>query len=405
MYLLATGGNTQGTHDAAAQNGAVALLFAIGKCSTISQGSFFYLNEVTSAGSLAAFTQFFSPVTRTIGSPGSALGMQGLANAFAMVPTLVDRTAGVARGLDYTGFSNTLPDTATLNTLADVQASCINSGAASSGPCQTLFTNAVSPLPKATSQPEVIFPKATDTLQAQWYMFANPSDGDAGRLNSLYGLVAASAPFQPTLASQPTDWTVALTTYTETQSGHVAEFDKPSQVNISPTGYPTFTLSGTHYSGWNQLSPSGEGNTGLFYKSGVARHAAFDSRGDLWEAFAPLTDGSFLIMDTEFFPSVNAWTIDQVYPFETASIMVPDGLGNLLWLTRSGTVRLMDAATILQAHQTGQYYDHRGTVVAMLGSQVKDALADVTGNLWVACAMGICMSCRWPRGIRRWLRL
>ena len=86
-----------------------------------------------------------------------------------------------------------------MNTLADVLASCVNSGGGVAGDgsaCGSLF-DAVKPAGGTA---------ATETVGAALQLAEAPTNNVAGVL----GLTPASSPFQPTLSAAPASWAVAL---------------------------------------------------------------------------------------------------------------------------------------------------------------------------------------------------
>ena len=87
-----------------------------------------------------------------------------------------------------------------VNSMADMLAACINSNTGSSNLCSSLFTGATPP--SATYVP-------TDTIQAAWYMVANPTNNVA----TLFNLASSSPPFIG-LANAPTSFTVSVLTST-----------------------------------------------------------------------------------------------------------------------------------------------------------------------------------------------
>ena len=151
------------------------------------------------------------------------------------------------------------PESAKLNTVANILSACINQTSASSAPnCSTLFSAAAPPAaPSRTSQPGASFPAATDTLQAALYMFLNPTDGNTANRTSLYNLSPATgAPYQPSITALPTDWTIAVSYTSPSTCGGNGFLTKPfdvqfdlvgnawianasgSLVELSPTGAP-----------------------------------------------------------------------------------------------------------------------------------------------------------------------
>ena len=216
MYLLASGGNP-----GAGTNAASAQIVAIGPCSTVGN-LFINMNEVTTVATMAAMQQYFNPTGDTLGSPNTAQALLGFSNAQAGIANLANIATGAALSSNtpsssVTGVTLTAtPETAKINTLANIIAACVNSAGAvnPADPCSMLFANAVPQTAALTSQPSATFSTATDVVQAIYYMFTNPTEsqdnGSSGKLSKLFALSGTTPPFQPTLATQPLDWTVGI---------------------------------------------------------------------------------------------------------------------------------------------------------------------------------------------------
>jgi hypothetical protein len=223
MYILARGGATQGTGNGT--NAAAAFIIALGPCSGIAS-SFSDMNEATTVATMASLTQYFSPANANsdglnhLGSPSTTQATTAFANAVGNIANLVNvangtvntttTLTGTPTGAPAAVSVTVTPEISKIGTLADIIAACVNTTSSASPACTTLFTNAVPPAPALTSQPAVNFGTATDTLQALYYMLANPASGGATAMNNLYALQTASAPFLPNEGSVPTDWTVGL---------------------------------------------------------------------------------------------------------------------------------------------------------------------------------------------------
>jgi streptogramin lyase len=194
VYLYALGGNP-----GAGVKSAAGLLAALGNCP--SSGSFLAsfplieVNEVTTIAAAFAMAGFATDATH-VSSSGTPLAQAGIANAFATATNLADITTGAA--LNVTPAGNADAPQTTVNTLADILASCINSTGPASSSCSTLLTTA---LANGTSGAQ-----PTDTAGAAINIAHNP----ALNVATLYPLIAPDAPFQPTLSSAPDNFTVAL---------------------------------------------------------------------------------------------------------------------------------------------------------------------------------------------------
>jgi hypothetical protein len=164
VYITATGGDP----GVGSSNSAIVLAALLGACGNLNSSTFITINEVTTAATATALGQFFTTTfggssTDSIGT--SATNSIGLTNAFATANNLVSTATGAAvtsATLNGTGTGTGLaitatPESAKLNTIANVLAACVNSDGGSSSPCQTTLFPDVTPTGGT---------QATDTLQA-----------------------------------------------------------------------------------------------------------------------------------------------------------------------------------------------------------------------------------------------
>ncbi len=192
-----------------ATNPAISLLSVLGACP--STGTFAgvipYINltEATTVAAAYALSGYMTDATH-VSSSASALAQQGIANAFLTVNNLVSITSG--QTVPFSVVGNGVPPQATINTLADVLAACVNTDGAtspSSAPCGTLFANAKDLGGNIPS----------DTATAALNIAHNPG----ANVLTLYNLAVPQPPFQPSLTAAPNDWTIAITFYTDTMAG------------------------------------------------------------------------------------------------------------------------------------------------------------------------------------------
>ena len=196
VYIVATGGNSGFT-----VNPNIALMAALGPCGNLTSSTFVSMNELTTVAAVYALAPFMTGTTNAYTTIGTSSGNAvGLANAMADSATLVNAGSG---GYPTTpGVTLPIP---LINTLADILASCINSGGGSYNDgtsCGTLFFNS-NPGGTASTAP-------TDTITALMNIAQHPAPPPAN-LAALYNSPAPQPPFQPTLAQQPTDFTLAIT--------------------------------------------------------------------------------------------------------------------------------------------------------------------------------------------------
>ena len=196
LYIVATGGNpglAPGTN-----NAAIALMAAVGPCSlhgggyTLDPNSFISINEVTTVASVYALAAFMGSDATHLGT--SSTNATGLANSFSLVNNLVNVTTGTALAVTPAG-NGTAPQ-ATINTLGNIMAACVNSDGTGTA-CAALAAAAT---PSGGTAP-------TDTIQGILNVARNP----AHNVSALYGLATATPPFQPSLAAAPNDWVLSVT--------------------------------------------------------------------------------------------------------------------------------------------------------------------------------------------------
>lgn len=221
IYLVASGGKEIGN---STTNSALVLTSVGGPCGA--QFTFnFDINEVTTVATEFALAGFSSDYLH-VGTKST--NTVGLTNAFATVNNLVNLsiTGGSARTVTpayTTAPANTTPDVFssippydTINTLANVLASCVNAAAgASDSACTTLFSYTGGSNSLAVGQNGVQGPVAGNTADAALYIAHNPglpssSGFTENNVAAVWGLPAPQAPFGPTLAAAPNDFTLTV---------------------------------------------------------------------------------------------------------------------------------------------------------------------------------------------------
>jgi HKD family nuclease len=194
VYLTATGGNPGGS----TPNPNLLLMSALGPCSALTSGTFLTIDELTTVAAVAALAPYTTSPT-AIGSGTSDAA--ALASAFTLASELVSPGSGNAPGQGVPAAS-AVP-VATINTLGDIMASCVNSTGGTAGDgsaCGTLFSLAT---PSGGTAP-------SDTFTAMLNVNNNPT----ANATAIYNLASPTGPFQPTLASAPLSLLVRLLTRT-----------------------------------------------------------------------------------------------------------------------------------------------------------------------------------------------
>jgi len=248
VYITATGGNA-----GSGPNPAIGLMAALGRCGDLTASTFVSLNEVTTVASVWALAPFMNGPAN-IGAPAS--NVAGLNNAFADVNELASMATGTAGGAGVPA-GMTVP-VATINTLADILAACINSTGTDAG-CTALFAGAT-----------VGGNTPTDTLTAAMNMAQHPGTGVA----TLYPLASPQSPFMPMLAEQPGDFTLAAT---------ISGFSKPTAVAADAGGNVWVTDSSA-----NTLTELGHSGVPVLTVPGMSTPSAvaIDQAGNVWVANA-----------------------------------------------------------------------------------------------------------------------
>ena len=192
IYAYSVGGDS-----GSGANSAAALL-AAGTCPSsgnLPSTLYVVVNEVSTIAAAYAMSGFATDALH-VSSSGTPLAQTGIYNAFTNVGNLENISTGTAYTTTPAG-NGTVPQ-ATINTLANILASCVNSTGPGSSACLTLFADARSGGATGT-QP-------SDTATAAINLAHNP----VANLAALYALSTATPPFAPALTAQPNDFTISL---------------------------------------------------------------------------------------------------------------------------------------------------------------------------------------------------
>ena len=262
LFLVARGGTTVNT-PGAAPNPNSAFIAPLGRCNSITASTFVNMSEVVTVATMAALHQFMNPsasggIETSVGADGIFGSDLALGNALYSVNNMVNLSNGYgnsslvksAAGVDVT----VTPELAKINQLANALSACINYSGSGNPNCATLYNSAAPP--SDTSTTSVGGPQmnaATDPLTALYYIFANPTnamttggDGTANR-TALFNLSnVTGAPYQPSMAAVPTDWTIGVsfrsTSTCSDVSGSTAGYlSTPSNLSIDLFGNVFFS--------------------------------------------------------------------------------------------------------------------------------------------------------------------
>ncbi len=363
MVLSANGGDA-----GAGTNNAIGEAAIVGQCSSLTTSSYFFISEETTVAAAYALAQFLTVSGGQIDGGTSTGNLQGLKNAAGTAGNLVSTLTGQAT--PATANPGMVLPTATVNTLADILASCVNSGTAgvASTTCSALFTAAT---PPGGSAP-------TDTFAAVIDIAQNPGNNAA----ALYALATPSAPYQPTLTSAPGDFALAI----QYNGGQIANAAATSGLAIDAVGNAWVANgAGASPKSISEISPSGvflSGTNG--YTNGIAggNGLSIDASGKVWVAVAALNE----ILGLNSSGAV-------VSMFTPSSLVKPTGIA---LNNRDGSVWTAD--TNNQPSLNNGNGDFTGTTVSNVTSAGADAAGspyggmngpfgveiDGLGNVWVA---------------------
>lgn len=378
VYITATGGNPGLTPST--NNTALALMTALGACGNLSASTAIIINEVTTVGAVWPLAPFMSGYA-SVGS--SSTNPAGLARAFVNSAALVPAATGIATGgYNPNLFPSHFPQ-ATIDSLANALASCVNSnGSTAAGSnCALLFSAAT---PSGASAP-------TDTIGAALNIALHPGSN----VLAVFNAAAPTAPFQPALAAVPNDWLVYITYQS------LLKFLTDTALDANGNFWQ---LTSYQSSLANTIGPS---QTGTLDAQGLADASmAFDTSGNFWSAVENDSMSGYSISVVN---PAGARTATYAYPSLPGRIDF-DKSGNL-WLQSSGSTSVVSpsgaslATTtspvvgVGAADSTGAMWSTSGNVLyqtylsgsaftttAFFGGNLSSPLGlaiDHSGNVWI----------------------
>ncbi|HEY4381373.1 MAG TPA: hypothetical protein VGN01_13565 [Acidobacteriaceae bacterium] len=392
-YITASGGNP----GVASANTSIMLAAALGACGNLNSGTFIFMDEVTTAAAAYALGQYFTPAVGgpstadSFGAPTNTQAQTGITNAFATVNSLVCGVStnavcsnnATGNAVTSATFSNTInsstvtvtatPESAKLNTAADILAACVNSLGVSDpgGACTTLFNDVT---PTGSAAP-------TDTLQAAVYMSLNPTsnnaNGSSANLAALYALVTGTAPYVG-VSSQPTDWTVGIL-YTGP-----AALPDPQNLAVDASGNVWIINANGNTDNLAEINNSGTPQA-IAAATAAQRYRsnAIDTNGNVWfgtasspsTAFEYTTGGSLLSSVTFGSPYAVAINGNNDVFFGRNSGTACNGTStNLIGEFTAGTLASTNLVSYLCPTATAFTFAY--------------AVADTSNNLWITNGAG-----------------
>jgi len=342
VYLYVTGGNSGG-----GSNSAIGLLAILGNCpaggSFASTVPFVSINEVTTIAAAYAFAGFATDAVH-VSYGNTLLGETGIQNAFANAANLASIATGAA--LTTTPAGNATVPQSTINSLANILSSCVNS-AGTFTTCSTLFSNAESAGSSGTTP--------TDTAIAAINIAHNPG----ANIANLCGLQLPTAPFSPDLPCEnsntgfsdattyPSDFTLDLNF---TGGG----IDDPDGIAIDGSGnaWVGNALGKTV----TEISSSGPflSGTGGYTGGGIngAYGIAIDLNGDAWVANQNGSSVTEISSSGSFLSGAGGYTANSTLDFPRG--IAVDGSNNV-WIANylNSTVTVLSNAGVVLSGPTG----------------------------------------------------
>lgn len=348
VYVVAKGGNTLNNGDSSVNNSAAAFIAVYGSCNSLGDSAFVDMTELTTVATMAAVQQFFNPTNYTITADGIGQEYNAVLNIPNTIALMVNNATGTgvsstviqprtSGSNGVTGVTVTAtPEAAKLNTIADAISACVNNASSSASACTTLFSSATPPSSAVTNPNNgSSFAPATDVLQATYYMLTNPTNGSTTNLNNIYNLATAvGAPYQPTLPTAPSDWTIAINYSSISNCGTNSGGFISSPYDITIDGNDDVWIANSQASKGNltELTQTGAASTCVFLGGGSNGGATIDSAGNVWQASTESND--------IYRYNPNGTITD--FPTAAAPLAVTaDGLGNV-YFTSSSTTSLYE---------------------------------------------------------------
>ena len=343
MYAAVAGGNpglSVGTF-----NNALTMMAVLGPCSSLTPSTTIMINEVTTVAAVYALAPFMSDVSH-VGT--SATNLAGLNAAIATAKNLV--APGGYALTSTTNGAGAVPQ-AEINSIANSISSCVNSTGIDFH-CTNLYL-ATTPTGGTA---------ATNVVGALLNLIKGPYNFN--NVNTFFAQAPASPPFQPTLSTAPSDWSIAVI-YNNITNPRGLAIDASGNVWVNNSSANSVTeLSGTGA----LVAPAYTGG-GL---SG-ATALAFDPSGNLWVAN---TAGFSL---SEF--SSTGTPITTASGYSGAGLNGPtsiavDGLGKI-WATNA-------TGAIAKLNPDGSAISPSSGYTSVLFSAPTGISVNPTGQVWFA---------------------
>jgi streptogramin lyase len=391
-----------------AQNKSIVELATLGNCpssgnfSTAGNGalSFIYMNEVSTVATAYTFQPFTLATNNDawhIGTGGSTQAQLGIANAANTAAQLYNIQGGnqISSAGDGEGHlanyltqlngvanqGNGIVPEATLDSLANILAACIDStpvgGGGPSAQCTSLFNI-------ATDNGQTTGTKPTDTAAAAIniarYPAGNHSAGtaDANYAKDLFAVPTGTVPYLPALANPPNDWTIVIN-YPASSTAYPGLTTNPyfgaaESIAVDEAGQ-IWVTGQTQYS-IVRLSPLGAPNA-KNYLTYIPGYVSVDGSNNAWTGNAASTSGIFLAGSNGLFTTTYGSGYNKAY------VNIADSAGNDYFITNtSGTGGNYEMFKYGPGGSGPTQYNISPSVFTA-GTNAAHGAIDASGDLWI----------------------
>jgi hypothetical protein len=369
VYVYGYGGNP-GT----SMNTSIVELAILGNCpnngnlnfgsSSNAPISYVYMNEISTIAAAYVFQPFTLATNNNavdIGSSGSTQGLVGIENSTSTAAQLYNIQGGTelsttpdgeghlanyqTESVSIVGSSivvtpnsgNGVVPQATIDTLGNILAACVDSAGTASAQCTTLFTNAtnngLNPGPKPTDT-------ATAAINIARYPAGNYSSAASTPTNfvsNIYGVATGVVPYTPSLSNPPNDFTIvinypytAISAYYSTSNPDLLKAESIAVDNIGQiwiTGQGNLPSTDPTVTRWSPLGVQEVSRTNGY----IYGYVSVDGANNAWTGNATSTTG------IEEFGSNGVLT--HTYPasgggYDQAYTIVADNAGNAYFFSQ-----------------------------------------------------------------------
>lgn len=452
VYIYSYGGNATGGTTA---NTGIVQLAILGNCPSTGQANFgsgssdqlnfVYSNEVSTVAAAYVFQPFTVQGSSTtasaiyVGSSGTTqalLGIENAANTAAQLYSIQGgggtsssgdgeghvantRTQGfsVVNGVPVLkpNIGNGVVPQATIDTLANILADCVDSAGGTAAQCTTLFTNATETGDSSGVKPTDI---ARAAMNIARYPAGNYSNGHnpTNFVANLFALGQGAVPYVPKLATAPHDFTIAInypytpvggysTSNTDVERAESIAVDNAGQIWVTAqAGGDGSTNPSPSADRWSPLgvlnSPNSSPSNYIF------GYVSVDGLNNAWTGSANATTGIF------YAGSNGAFSTTYGSGYANAYALIADHLGNAYFFASNGGTpnstysthgnyemweynasgTLASSSTACNGQTAAiQYYcieSTTGTSILAEGTNVAHGAIDASGDFWVTSEAG-----------------